>query len=248
MIPRLSHRSVFMLLYALAVLTARSNPPPDGITFERYEVPRFPSRLTPTPVNQGFATAAFTVKDSGEVLDAVILEDSHPAFGEALLEAIHLWRLGTSTGTTSRPRREVVSVNFVRSGVVTSMTQRDAFKSLFSSSLDGEGGLKSLQWDNLSTPPQRLLSVAPSYPAALKSKGARGTATVGFVIDATGVVRVPVVLVATEPDFGEAALTAVKQWRFSPPRHRGRPVVVEVVRTFAFGRGNEVQRMVNASN
>jgi len=47
--------------------------------------------------------------------------------------------------------------------------------------------------------------------------------------------HLPAVTEASDADFGEAGLAAIRQWRFQPPRQNGEPVQVIVERTFRFG-------------
>jgi TonB family protein len=63
---------------------------------------------------------------------------------------------------------------------------------------------------------------------ASASRATEGNADLTFVIDETGAVRVPTVVAASDHAIGLAALTAIKQWKFTPPRRRGEPVLVEV--------------------
>jgi TonB family protein len=77
----------------------------------------------------------------------------------------------------------------------------------------------------------------PGFEAEIEriaATGAKGNATVSFVIDENGRVRVPIVLGATEPALGEAALDLVRSWRFDPPSHAGEPVLVEDRKTLTF--------------
>ena len=63
----------------------------------------------------------------------------------------------------------------------------------------------------------------PVYPAALAAKGEMGGAIVELLIDADGHVKNATVLRASHPEFGEAALAAVKQWEFKPAMKDGVP-------------------------
>jgi TonB family protein len=56
-----------------------------------------------------------------------------------------------------------------------------------------------------------------------------------FIIDTQGRVRVPVSLNASDARFAQAALAAVKHWRFTPAELASEPVNLRVERTFNFG-------------
>ena len=58
--------------------------------------------------------------------------------------------------------------------------------------------------------------VAPVYPAALVAQGLAGSAQVRCTINVRGEVVSAEVAQATQPLFGEAAVAAVRQWKFEP--------------------------------
>ena len=65
-------------------------------------------------------------------------------------------------------------------------------------------------------PPQLFFGPPPEYPPALRKANLKGQAVISARITANGEVMDPVVKSATDPAFGQAALDAVKQWRFLP--------------------------------
>jgi TonB family protein len=76
--------------------------------------------------------------------------------------------------------------------------------------------------------PQIFLGPEPEYPAALLKAKVTGRAVVTLRLRANGRVYDPVVQSATDPAFGEAALKAVRLWRFLPQMKHGRPVETKV--------------------
>jgi TonB family protein len=82
--------------------------------------------------------------------------------------------------------------------------------------------------------PEPLVGPVPEYPKALLKARLKGEAVVGIRITPRGVVTEPVVVQATDPAFGEAALVAVREWRFLPQVKAGRPVEINVQVPFAF--------------
>jgi len=68
--------------------------------------------------------------------------------------------------------------------------------------------------------PDRDISVlkasAPTYPKNLTGPHPPGSATVRFTIDTAGSVTDAEVTAATAPQFGQAAIEAVRQWKFTP--------------------------------
>jgi TonB family protein len=70
-------------------------------------------------------------------------------------------------------------------------------------------------------------------PEALREK-IRGRATVRIIVDAHGGVTEARVLSAGDPRFGEAALTAVRTWKFSPATESQKPVAMSMDVPFEF--------------
>jgi len=69
-----------------------------------------------------------------------------------------------------------------------------------------------------------LNGVAPIYPPVALRAGIEGRAIVAFEIDASGTPINLVLELATTPEFGEAALAAIRAWHFQPTVLRGESV------------------------
>lgn len=87
------------------------------------------------------------------------------------------------------------------------------------------GTYTSLDLDRI---PSRLSQKRPGYPAALVEKGIEGSVTVGFIVDPVGNILNLRVLSSTDREFEQAALDAVKLWRFGPGKKGGRFVATNV--------------------
>ena len=61
-----------------------------------------------------------------------------------------------------------------------------------------------------------------------------GAIVVEFYIDETGRPRMPVAVAPSDSFLAAAAVFAIKQWRFAPPKHRGQPVLAHAMQTFVF--------------
>jgi len=76
-------------------------------------------------------------------------------------------------------------------------------------------------------PAKLLTRVSPVYPADLKAQGITGTVMIRAVISTTGEPLSPEVINATvHPGLAQAALDAVRQWRYQPTLLNGQPVEV----------------------
>ena len=72
--------------------------------------------------------------------------------------------------------------------------------------------------------------VQPMYPEKERQEGVEGAVILAVDIDATGAVAGAKVDKAVDghPAFTDAAIAAVKQWRFEPARQDGKPVAIQV--------------------
>ena len=82
-------------------------------------------------------------------------------------------------------------------------------------------------------PPQKLVNVAPEYPQAARDAGITGVVAIEATIDETGSVS-DAKVVKSSPEFDEAALEAVRQWKYQPTLLNGAPVPVIMTVTLNF--------------
>ena len=76
------------------------------------------------------------------------------------------------------------------------------------------------------TPPRVVTRSAPEYPASAKAAKITGVVVMETVIEADGTISSVKVLRSPHPDLGDAAVKAVREWRFEPARKDGKPVAV----------------------
>lgn len=83
--------------------------------------------------------------------------------------------------------------------------------------------------------PQKVLNVNPVYPESMREAGLSGQVPIEAIIGSDGAVQSARVLGAhVHPDFAAAALTAVRQWLFTPTLLNGRAVDVAINVTVTF--------------
>ena len=82
-------------------------------------------------------------------------------------------------------------------------------------------------------PPRRIVSVAPVYPQIAQQARVEGTVEIEALIGEDGKVR-NAKLLSGKALLNEAALTAVRQWVFTPTRLNGEPVGVIMTVTVVF--------------
>jgi TonB family protein len=81
--------------------------------------------------------------------------------------------------------------------------------------------------------PERVKYVAPLYPAEAKSSRVTGIVILEALVDATGSVSDARVLKSI-PELDQAAMDAVRQWRYSPTTLNGVPVPIVLTVTVNF--------------
>lgn len=75
--------------------------------------------------------------------------------------------------------------------------------------------------------PMKLVDVKPVYPASMRAAGRTGVVPLEALIGTDGnVVFARVLSASVHPDFADAAVEAVRQWKFSPTLLNGKPVEV----------------------
>jgi outer membrane biosynthesis protein TonB len=221
--------AVSALVILLAACTATETRPPqplpqsvapEGVKFGLYRAPELPPHLRANG-GSGYSVVAVTVDANGRVIDAVGIEASDQACIDAVLAVVPEWVFAPVADPPTEPRREVLHYGFRSGSVVNVLSGPDAAGPGNSPSV---AQIRTLRWSDMNTPPERLPPEVDDAPPAR----IRGTAEINFIIDETGRVRVPAIVAASDWDAALVALDDVADWRFSPPKHEGRPVLVEV--------------------
>jgi outer membrane biosynthesis protein TonB len=196
---------------------------PYGVEFQRYRAPELPLGMRATG-ESGYSVVAVTVAPDGRITDAVGIEASDRAFIDAVLAVVPEWVLKPLEDPPTEPRREVFHYRFRLSGVISVLSHREGAEAAFPGNTDTVAEIRTLRWSDMDAPPERL----PPEPDDAPPPRIRGMAEINFIIDETGRVRVPAIVEASDWDAALVALDAVSDWRFAPPTHEGKPVLVEV--------------------
>ena len=82
-------------------------------------------------------------------------------------------------------------------------------------------------------PPQLISSVLPVYPAMARETGIEGDVVVDTTVDATGNVT-SMKVISGPPVLRQAALDALRRWKYEPSKLDGQPVPVQMTVTIKF--------------
>lgn len=187
----------------------------------------FPLELLDTPITTGTATVAWTTQPDGRISDAVVLDASHPAFGDAALQAVPK-RL-PPTAQTDLPRFEKIDLIFKRKQAIVHEGSYARFQREERERIKGRQ-IRTVDADNFA---ERILLAQTPPRVCIDGHDLEGGATVRYLIDRAGKVRIPRVLEATSSTFARLVLDAVKQWEFEPLILDGQLVQVEDTQAFA---------------
>ena len=111
----------------------------------------------------------------------------------------------------------------------------DAALAQATGALVGEMGTAVMDEGEVEVAPTATERSPPSFPARARALGQAGWVTLSFVVDIDGSTQDVHVVEADPPGvFDDAALDAVKQWRFDPGQDEGAPVAVRVRQTLRF--------------
>lgn len=197
--------------------------------------PNFPGQLAILGIPTGDVTLAISRDAGGNPTDILVIESSHSLFSEAALESAWQWKfvpISESAARNAAPA--VVRLSFSYQGVVFVFPtiENQMRRNVGAGIRNRAVVLPTLEMANSSPRPVNYKD--PEYPATLASVGMQGEAKVTFYVDEEGKVRMPRVLSATAPEFGKAAIAAVSNWRFDPPKPRGNTMVAADSWTFKF--------------
>ncbi len=84
-----------------------------------------------------------------------------------------------------------------------------------------------------SSPPRKTVDIEPRYPDAARAAGARGVVLISAYVDERGDLLEPRVI-RSIPLLDEAALNAVRRWKFAPAISNGAPACVAATLAVAF--------------
>jgi TonB family protein len=205
----------------------------EELRLETYVAPEFPASTRLEGQHQGIVTVAIGRDADGRVNDLLILDSTHARLTEAVHAAVSQWRFARPANQPSALGPVVPLVRFLfKAGGIAMVTPAAARATAPRSPDTAPVVLPTIaDLDGDMTP---VHQVFPRWRSRAGERPTAASVTVKYFIDEAGHVRVPVVLEASSPDLGEAALHAIAEWQYPPPRLAGRPAVAIDIQTFQF--------------
>ncbi len=181
-------------------------------------------QVGPTPLNQAVALPA--PPDSGVEISATLL-----GFNNSVATYRVVFRQGGEALADSN-----VSVKRGGRAVVGGMDGEAApYLFVFVQPDPPHGAAKKWEEDTGISQPVAVTKVNPHYPEAARKAGVSGVVVVETIIGVDGAVLDARILSSPDPGLGDAAVEAVRQWRFEPARiGDGTPLEVSFIMTIKF--------------
>ena len=213
---------------------------------EVYLAPAMSPAMQIAVVTKGRVRVAVQADSEGNPADWLILAYSHRDLADSTVRVLPKWRFKPATieGLPVSAQTEF-DIEFRGPDVVTISPSMDQLEYLFRNM-----GLERIEYrpcplSELDRIPLLLNVVSPHYSIEARDHGVRGKVEVQFYIDETGTVRLPAIVNADRIDLAEAALEAVRQWKFEPPTRNGKPVLISAIQLFDFGKDTTTVTKIN---
>lgn len=195
--------SAFLLLSAVCSAWAAATEPPAPF---RTKIPAFNATEYGSAA---FADLYVETNAYGYVTHAEVKETSHPALGQACLDAIRQWRYSPARENGQPvPAKFIQPIHFTE-GVITTATEKPT-----------------------SRQPKATHRVAPELPEALR--GITGDTVVALQLDSAGKITSLAINSTTHEELNAYCEAAVRQWEFAPAMVDGQAVPATVHIPFRF--------------
>ncbi len=205
----------------LAALVRAQSQPADGPPKVLEPAPlEYPAKLREQRIT-GWARIALRIGEQGEITEAKVNEETTSEFGQAALAAARRFKFQPAY-KAGRPCAMPVILPFVFDFDDADFAEMEAHRTKEVL----PPGPPTVEISAAQDWPELKDEVRPKTPAALQDRNWMGEATIGFVVDETGIPRDVHLVEATEVECVAPAIAAVRQWKFFPGRVDNQPVRV----------------------
>lgn len=219
----------------LAAETPNNEKSVEKLRVAKFVLPEFPDSVRLTGTTKGMVTVAIGRDGEGRVTDVLVLDSTDAKLTQTTVAAVEQWKFILPANPAPSGHEVVPIVRFIFTAKgVTMVTAISGSLAAKDREVNEKSPVILPSFADLDAPPKPLNQPMPRFTGALAERAAGGSVTVKFFVDETGKVRVPIVLECSVPELGRAALAAVEQWRFEPPRAAGRETIALETQTFAF--------------
>jgi len=228
---RMNPRFAFALAFFVALRLAAQDVLPRVLYQQE---PVYPVEMRSSGL-RGEVVVHFVVDEKGQVRDPVVFSSTNPGLNQPAIDALLKWRFepGRKNGATVNTRMEVP--------IVFSLDDvPDGGQETYGVSDDHGDQSKlppELRYD---IPPKPANVVLAVYPFELLRDDVSGTAEVRFLVSPSGEAEQAIVVKATRPEFGQALLAMIDEWKFQPAMKEGKPTlaVLGIKQEFSYSGGD----------
>jgi TonB family protein len=231
--------AVVLIMAPLSLLGAINDDIARELKLTKYVEPIFPDMARLAGLGEGHVALAISRTPDGVPVDILVLKATDSLLAASAIEAVKEWRFQPSTDPADLVAR-TVRIGFRLGGVVVYPFGKKHIDEVLGAvnDLKLREPVKVPRIQALAQTPKALTQTMPAYPSSLQKRAIEGEAKVRFYVDEQGHVRLPEVIEATTPEFGDAAIAAVSQWRYEPPLDGGRRIVASDHWAFQFRANN----------
>ena len=179
----------------------------------------------------GKAVVMFQINPKGEVAGLKIAEAAQPEFGLALAAAVETYQFDPALKDGHPVTSILKTEQDFTSGQIDNLVADEDLSLLRREKKKPETIVGA---DRLDAPLKPLSRRSPVFPVTLADRLDHGEAMIELLVDESGHARLPRIVSTSNPAFGYAAVQAVAQWLFEPPKSGGKPVVARTRVPFEF--------------
>ena len=223
-----------MPIVLLSLCQANAQEVVKSASFKHYVEPWI-TRAPFEPTKEGDLRMVIDINEDGTIADWLVIRAYHKDFEDAIRRVIDDWTFHPAT-QDGKPIPIVMELMFNFSKRGTSLVEgnlTDLYLSRLPSMHQDYAPVRGFR--ELDKLPEPVKIVRPGLNPEIPKNQRIGRVVVGFYIDETGKVRIPIIeKYEGHRAIADAAYNAILQWEFKPPTVKGKPVCVRVEQPFQF--------------